>query len=177
MDMPCAIPTVLFIGRHDQPIDPYGFHFKNKHSADNRSENSPCHYQQNRAWIGWHADPLDTALSAPATAESDIVVLPSLYEGLPLVLVEAMSYGVPFVATDAGGTGELGEDNPDVIVTSTKWEDFEAGLLAMAGKIHAGEINSRRLHEWVEKRYGYATVSQQWLQCLLNPQKFFNHHV
>jgi glycosyltransferase involved in cell wall biosynthesis len=109
-------------------------------------------------------------------ARSDLVVLPSLDEGLPLVLVEAMQQGVPFVATAAGGTEELGEDNPDVIVTGTKWEDFEAGLLAMAGKIRSGAIDSRRLHQWVETRYGYESVSRQWLDCLLNPRSFFGLH-
>ena len=108
---------------------------------------------------------------------ADLVVLPSLWEGLPLVLVEAMLHGVPFVASAAGGTEELGDANPDVIVTSRKWEDFEAGLLTMAGKIRAGEIDSQRLHRWVEERYGYAAVSKQWLECLLNPQHFFANYV
>jgi glycosyltransferase involved in cell wall biosynthesis len=108
--------------------------------------------------------------------EADLVVLPSLWEGLPLVLVEAMLHGVPFVAAAAGGTAELGADNPDVIVTSTQWEDFEVGLLAMARKIRAGEIDPLRLHQWAEDRYGFATVSRQWLDCLLNPQPFFNRH-
>ena len=109
-------------------------------------------------------------------ANCDLVVLPSLDEGLPLVLVEAMARGVPFVATAAGGTEELGQDNPDVMVTSTKWEDFEAGLLAMAEKIRAGGIDSRRLHRWTETRYGYTAVSRQWLDCLLNPRQFFHLH-
>jgi glycosyltransferase involved in cell wall biosynthesis len=109
--------------------------------------------------------------------KADLVVLPSLWEGLPLVLVEAMLHGVPFVASAAGGTEELGDANPDVMITSTKWEDFETGLLAMAGKIRAGEIDSQRLHHWVEARYGFTAVSQQWLKCLLNPQPFFNNHV
>lgn len=107
-------------------------------------------------------------------AKSDLVVLPSLWEGLPLVLVEAMLRGVPFVASAAGGTEELGADNPDVMVTGTDWKDFETGLLAMAGKIRAGQIDPLRLHEWAEKHYGHEAVSKQWLECLLRPRQFFS---
>ncbi len=106
-------------------------------------------------------------------AETDLVVLPSLEEGLPLVLVEAMLHGVPFVATAAGGTEELAEDNQDVLVTGKEWGEFTGGLLQMAGRIRAGEIDALRLHRWAEERYGYAAVSRQWLACLHQPRRFF----
>jgi glycosyltransferase involved in cell wall biosynthesis len=105
--------------------------------------------------------------------ETDVVVLPSLWEGLPLVLVEAMLKGVPFVATAAGGTEELGVGNPDVRVTPTEWTDFERGLVETAHRIREGQIDSLRLHRWAEDRYGFAAVSRSWLECLLRPHQFF----
>jgi glycosyltransferase involved in cell wall biosynthesis len=105
--------------------------------------------------------------------ESDLVVLPSLWEGLPLVLVEAMLQGVPFVATAAGGTEELGFDNPDVTITPIAWEDFERGLLKTAQRLREGQVNSLRLHRWAEARYGFVAVARSWLDCLLRPQQFF----
>jgi glycosyltransferase involved in cell wall biosynthesis len=42
--------------------------------------------------------------------QSDAFVLNSSYEGLPHVVLEAMSAGTPVIATDAGGTGEVVED-------------------------------------------------------------------
>lgn len=106
-------------------------------------------------------------------AQSDAVVLPSLVEGLPMVLVEAMLHGVPFVATSAGGTEELAEGNPDVVLTGMEWGRFESGLRQLAARVRSGMINPRRLHAWAEARYGYAAVSQQWLQCLHYPREFF----
>ena len=57
-------------------------------------------------------------------ALADIVVLPSLYEGLPLAAIEALAAGRPMVATAVDGT-------PEVIV------DGQTGLLVPAGDVSA----------------------------------------
>jgi glycosyltransferase involved in cell wall biosynthesis len=106
-------------------------------------------------------------------AAADVVVLPSFFEGLPLVLVEAMLAGVPIVACDAGGVRELGTDNPDAIITTTEWDDFVAGLREMAGRLRSGEIDAVRLHAWTEARYGFETVSRRWIAALTSPRSFF----
>ncbi len=41
--------------------------------------------------------------------QADAFVLNSTYEGLPHVVLEAMAAGIPVIATDAGGTGEVVE--------------------------------------------------------------------
>jgi glycosyltransferase involved in cell wall biosynthesis len=104
---------------------------------------------------------------------ADFVVLPSLWEGLPLVLVETMQSGVPVVTTCAGGSAELGENNPDCIVTEVAWESFAEGLQRLAGKLRAGDIDPDRLHRWTESRYGFTEVSKRWLDCLARPREFF----
>ena len=53
---------------------------------------------------------LDEDQIARELALSDIFVLPSFVEGVPVSAMEAMATGVPVVATNVGGTSELVED-------------------------------------------------------------------
>jgi predicted dehydrogenase/glycosyltransferase involved in cell wall biosynthesis/threonine dehydrogenase-like Zn-dependent dehydrogenase len=64
------------------------------------------HLGEHVRFLGYRSDVADLMSLA------DIFVLPSLFEGLPLAVLEAMSLGIPIVATRIGGTVEaLGEDH------------------------------------------------------------------
>lgn len=83
-------------------------------------------------------------------AFADIVVLPSFYEGLPLVAIEALAAGRAMVATAVDGTSE-------VII------DGKTGLRVAAGDPHAlADAICRLLRNPAERRTLGAT-GQQWV--------------
>lgn len=104
---------------------------------------------------------------------ADLLVLPSHAEGLPLVLMEAMAYGVPFVATDVGAVRTLAQDNPDVLVVPLDNEALIKGIREMAQAIRSGKIDGQRLQSYHQQRYSYDSVSQRWLAALLEPESFW----
>lgn len=105
-------------------------------------------------------------------AQADLVVLPSLTEGLPHVLIEAMAYGVPFVATSVGGVSDLAVDNPDVMVVEPTREKIADGINEMVAKIRNGQISCERLLSYYRSHFSLDVVGDRWLNCLgLNRQE------
>lgn len=55
---------------------------------------------------------------------TDLFMLPSNYEGLPMVILEAMSFGKPVVASNVGGISEIVINDVNGYTVQNKAEDF-----------------------------------------------------
>jgi glycosyltransferase involved in cell wall biosynthesis len=106
-------------------------------------------------------------------AGTDLVVLPSETEGLPLVLLEAMAHGVPFVASDVGAIRTLAEDNPDVSVVPLDSAALAVGIAEMAVAIRTGRVSGPRLQEYHRRRYSCEKLACLWAEALLEPERFW----
>ncbi|MEM9275910.1 MAG: glycosyltransferase family 4 protein, partial [Cyanobacteria bacterium P01_F01_bin.143] len=118
----------------------------------------------------------------------DLTLLPTVgAEGAPLVLLESMACGVPFVAYGVGGIPDYGTDNPNAIVVAPEpWmtnqareyaavdqfqsvSAFVTGVKQMTQKLAQGEINQVQLQQYYLNRYSYQVLKQAWLSYLCTP--------
>lgn len=77
--------------------------------------------RQNVEFLGTRPE----ASTLKEVAASDLLVLPSFLEGLPVVLMEAMAIGVPVVAPRVAGIPELVEDGKTgLLFTPSNWDEL-----------------------------------------------------
>jgi glycosyltransferase involved in cell wall biosynthesis len=60
---------------------------------------------------------------------ADIYILPSFNEGLPISILEAMSYSMPIISTPVGGIPEVVNDNNGVLVSPGNCDEIFAALI------------------------------------------------
>jgi glycosyltransferase involved in cell wall biosynthesis len=93
---------------------------------------------------------------------ADLFVLPSRFENLPCVLIEALATGLPFVATAVGGVPELA-GGPGAALCPPG--DPQALASAIARALEArGEVDPRALADGAAERFGYETFTRTWTE-------------
>jgi glycosyltransferase involved in cell wall biosynthesis len=105
---------------------------------------------------------VERARVAEMMRASDVLVLPSLWENLPCVLLEAMSSGLPVVATRVGGTGEIVDASNGQLVdpdSATALADGIARVLHQRGR-----FDPEQMHRSADGRYGYDAVARTWTE-------------
>lgn len=106
-------------------------------------------------FAGWRADP-HACLGA-----ADVFALPSLREGLPLALLEAMAVGLPIVATSVGGVPEaLEHGRVGAVVAPGDVPGLAAALADALVASAGGRGEVQAAVERVRERFGSAAQAE-----------------
>jgi glycosyltransferase involved in cell wall biosynthesis len=111
---------------------------------------------------------------------ADFLVLPSSYEGMSNVLMEAMSAGCPIIASDVGGNPELVEDGTTgLIFPADDAATLASHLRRMSGEPELRERLSASALERVRSRYSIgnlvAATEAIYQRCVSAPTARFTH--
>jgi glycosyltransferase involved in cell wall biosynthesis len=97
----------------------------------------------------------------------DVTLLPTHGdEGAPLVLLESMACGVPFVATGVGGIPDYLRGNRDCGVASVLPDGFLEGVRRMAHRLDRGDIDQDRLQQYYSRNFEHEILRRAWLRFL-----------
>jgi glycosyltransferase involved in cell wall biosynthesis len=100
----------------------------------------------------------------------DVTLLPTHGdEGAPLVLLESMACGVPFVATGVGGIPDYARDNPDCAIAKTIPDEFVIQVQTLSDRLNDGKIDQGRLQAYYHRHFAHQVLRRDWLRFLTNP--------
>jgi glycosyltransferase involved in cell wall biosynthesis len=97
--------------------------------------------------------------------EGDFFVLPTLFEGMPTVVLEAMARAMPAIVSDVGATRELTEGGCGILIEKNNLEDL-LGAMTDVLDMEAGEFarySERALDRFLEK-YTWEAVARRHLE-------------
>lgn len=93
-------------------------------------------------------------------------IVPSHYEGLPTVLLEAMSCGLPVVATDIGGNNEVISSGLNgFLVPSKSPESMAKIILKLLDDANLRERLGRAARRTIENYYTWDKIADNILKC------------
>lgn len=86
-------------------------------------------------------------------SSSDILVLISDYEAFPMVIIEAMSYGLPVVVSSVGGIPEAVNASVGALVSKNNPEDFAKEIKALILNKEDREKKGQNARKLIEEKF------------------------
>ena len=127
-------------------------------------------HQDPATWLGM-GDDLDGRIGGvlQKIKKSDLLLLTSLAEGLPNVVLEAMALGVPVVSTDCGGTNEvIHTEDTGILVSSMDPRSIADGVLQLVC------MESAERKEIVNKAHDFVLNDFDFETCIEKFDKMYS---
>jgi glycosyltransferase involved in cell wall biosynthesis len=122
-----------------------------------RQQHSEASLQDSVLFLGFRSD-------VPALyAAADVFVLSSRSEGLPMVLLEAMTAGLPVVATRVGGVPEAVPQAAGVLVPPAEPDRLAEAMSALASDVDRRSAMGAAAREHALEQYGVERMAREYL--------------
>ncbi len=113
---------------------------------------------------------VDDASLRKLLSSADIFVLPSLWEVLPVAILEAMASGKPIVCTDAGGNRELVDHTNGIVVP-------KRNITALAGAVISVLSNEQRMKQMGKTSRKKALEQFNWQTIAYNTIQVYKNEI
>lgn len=96
------------------------------------------------------------------------VLLSTHREGLPISLLEAMSAGIPWVATDRGGIPDIEIDSHStrIIPATLNYPDVVIALRALTNDILSEKTSSQLIVDFYQQHFSRVATTDKWLRLM-----------
>jgi glycosyltransferase involved in cell wall biosynthesis len=112
---------------------------------------------QNIKLLGFHSD------ITPFIKSADALIMPSLREGLPMTLLEAICSGIPVIGSDVGGLKSLVKQN-GILVPPNDAFILEKAILIFIDKQQMFKQNAQSMAEGFTKRFSVETWCKKTIE-------------
>jgi glycosyltransferase involved in cell wall biosynthesis len=103
------------------------------------------------------------------TSTVDLFINLSLTEGLPVTIMEAISFGIPILATDVGGTKEIVNKTTGMIISSEIGPNAIADNIKDVIKNYSRDISAKqKIYNFWDKNFNATINYQNFISKILN---------
>lgn len=121
--------------------------------------------------------PVDRSEIPGLLAGHDVLVLPSRSEGLPMTVLEAMSVGLPVIASCVGGLAELAGGGYLNVLSVVDQESIRQALLDLHSAYDDALDRAQRAREFVSQRYSEGAIAQRVLMLARQIDHYTNTRI